>query len=55
MSNILKIAKSRKSSRTFKNELIPDDSLKRVLEVGCMAPSGANYQSWRFLIVTSSD
>lgn len=48
---LLKLATDRKTVRKFKQEIPPDEDIKRVLKTACQAPSGSNAQPWRFLII----
>lgn len=48
---ILDVIKKRRSVRHFNPIKIPDESIKDILEAGRWAPSGANVQPWRFLVV----
>jgi len=41
----------RRSVRTYTPEPIPDQVLARILEAGRQAPSAANRQPWRFVVV----
>jgi len=45
----------RRSVRKFKVEKVPHEVLNRVLEAGRWAPSGANLQPWRFIVVTEAE
>lgn len=45
----------RRSIRKFKDDKIPQNSLKRILEAGRWAPSGANLQPWKFIVITSPE
>ncbi len=45
----------RRSIRKFKEDKVPREILDRVLEAGRWAPSGANLQPWRFIVVTASE
>jgi nitroreductase len=45
------IMRTRRSVRSFKSKVIPDEVLNRVLEAVRVAPSGSNRQPWRFIIV----
>ena len=47
----LDIIKSRRSIRRYKNDPIPEDVFLRVLEAARLAPSGKNFQPWKFIIV----
>ena len=49
--SILDIIKSRRSIRRYKNDPIPEDVFLRVLEAARLAPSGKNFQPWKFIIV----
>jgi nitroreductase len=44
---------SRISIRVYKNEPVPLDDLKEMARLGSLAPSVANSQPWKFIIVTS--
>jgi nitroreductase len=45
----------RRSIRKFTEDKVPAEVLNRVLEAGRWAPSGANRQPWRFIVVTEPD
>ncbi len=49
--SVLKIIQKRRSIRKYKKDTIPEDVLQRVLEAVRLAPSGKNYQPWKFIIV----
>lgn len=51
-SIVLKLAEKRRSIRAFKRTPIKIEDIIEVLEVARQAPSGANRQPWRFLIIT---
>ena len=40
----------RRSIRKYKNQEIPQDKLKKVLEAANWAPSNGNSQPWRFIV-----
>lgn len=46
-----KIIKTRRSVRRWKNREVPDDLLKKAVELATWAPNGGNFQGWRFLVV----
>lgn len=52
---LLDIIKSRRSVRRFKEEKIPKEDLRKILEAGIWAPSGSNIQPWEFILVTGND
>ena len=44
------IYEERKSIRKYKPDMIPEDTLREILEAGRLAPSAKNRQPWKFLI-----
>jgi nitroreductase len=46
---------TRRSVRSYKPDLVPEDALNRILEAVRMAPSGSNRQPWKFIVVTDSE
>jgi len=51
-SYVMNLAKRRKTVRRFSSTPISMEDILAALEIACEAPSGANSQPWRFLIVT---
>ena len=49
--SVMDIMKSRRSVRRYKDKPIPEDILNKVLEAARIAPSGKNFQPWKFIIV----
>ncbi len=49
----LELARRRKTTRVFKKEEIDIQLVKQAIEVAKEAPSGANYQGWRYTIITN--
>lgn len=45
----------RRSVRKFKADPVPPKVLRRILEAGRWAPSGANLQPWKFIVITSAE
>jgi len=50
----LEATKTRRSIRKYRPEPIPDEKLQIVLEAARLAPSAANRQPWRFVIIQDS-
>ncbi len=48
---LIDLARERRSIRRFRRDPISDEDLRYILEVAHYAPSGANRQPWRFVIV----
>jgi len=51
MQDILDVLTSRKSIRRYKPDPVPDELIDRILEAARWAPTGENYQPWRFIVV----
>ena len=46
-----KLVKGRRSVRQWKKGDVPDELIKKAIELGTWAPNGGNYQGWRFIVV----
>ena len=53
--NVYEAIKKRRSVRDYKPESVPEESLKRILEAGRLAPSAHNAQDWKFIVVKDSE
>ncbi len=53
--SLLDLILSRRSIRKYENKDIPEDVLQQILETGRQAPSAANRQPIRFIIVNDHD
>ncbi|MFZ5990119.1 MAG: nitroreductase family protein [Bacillota bacterium] len=51
--DIYELIKSRSSVRAYKTDPVPREAILRIIEAARMAPSWANRQSWRFVVVDS--
>lgn len=45
----------RRSVRKYTKEQVPEWMVKRILEAGRFAPSGGNYQPWKFIVVREAN
>lgn len=52
---ILELATSRKSVRKFSGDPVSLEDVLQALEASTQAPSGANQQPWRFIVLTDPD
>lgn len=50
---LLKAMKSRRSTRQFKNKEVEEEKIKKILEAGRYAPTGANAQDVQFIVLGS--
>jgi nitroreductase len=46
-----KLIKGRRSGRQWRKQNVPDDLLKKAIELATWAPNGGNFQGWRFVVV----
>jgi len=53
--NIIDAITTRKSVRAYLDKSVEDEKLNSILEAGRLAPSAANLQEWRFVVVRDSD
>ena len=44
----------RKSIRKYQPDMIPEETLRDILEAGILAPSAKNRQPWKFLVATGT-
>lgn len=49
------VIKKRRSTRNYEDRAVEEDKLKRVLDAARIAPSAANVQPWRFMVVKSKE
>lgn len=49
------VIKKRRSVRELQSRAIPDDSLKRIVEAGLMAPSNDHLRDWEFVILQDQE
>ncbi len=49
--NVRDLARARRSVRRFRAGLVPEDAIRRIIDAGRLAPSGATRQPWRFVVV----
>jgi nitroreductase len=52
---VLEAIKTRRSIRKYKSTAVDDRTIETILEAACWAPSWANSQCWRFVVVREAD
>ena len=52
MDERLKTVFSRRSIRQYRNEPVPEEDIKSLLEAGMAAPSASNRKPWHFVVIT---
>jgi nitroreductase len=50
-TDLFEIIRTTRSIRRLKPDPVPNELIRRILEVGVCAPSGGNMQRWRFLVI----
>jgi len=50
-----KVILSRRSVRLYKDQQVPEDLVRRILEAGRFAPSAGNCQPWKFVVVRDKE
>ena len=55
MRDIIDVITSRKSIRRYKPDPVPDEMIDKILEAARWAPTGENYQPWRFIVVRNQE
>ena len=53
--DVFEAVKTRRSIRKYQNVEVEDEKLQRILEVARLAPSAANRQQWKFLVVKNKE
>ncbi|MCP4754160.1 MAG: hypothetical protein GY866_25010 [Proteobacteria bacterium] len=51
MRDIIDVLVSRKSIRRYLPDPVPDEMVDKILEAARWAPTGENYQPWRFIVI----
>ncbi len=55
MKDIVEIIKTRRCVREYKEDQIPDEDIKFLIDCARYAPSGFNMQPWSFLVIKNKD
>ena len=53
--DFFELLKKRYSVRAYQSKPVEDDKLKKVLEAACLAPTAANRQPFRFIVIHTKD
>lgn len=53
--DLLELMKKRRSIRSYTDESVSDDDIKKILEAGRWCQSASNVQPWRFIVVKNSE
>ena len=55
MTDFFELLKKRRSIRDFEDKDVPLEIINEIIKESCMAPSSANGQPWRFIIINDKD
>lgn len=55
MAEFIELLKKRRSRRHFENKEVPLKIIRDIIKESCLAPSAANGQPWRFIIINDRD
>jgi nitroreductase len=55
IQDLEKLVKGRRSVRRWMKKEVPDDVLRKAVELGTWAPNGGNFQGWHFVAVKNRD
>ena len=55
LQDLEELIKGRRTIRQWKKQAIPDDLLKKAIELATWAPNGGNYQGWRFVVIKNRE
>jgi nitroreductase len=50
-----KLVKGRRSVRKWKEGDVPDELIRKAIELGTWAPNGGNYQGWHFIVIKKKE
>ncbi len=53
--DIIELIKTRRSVRSFSEETVSEEALRKLVDAGCWAPTASNMQAWQFVIVRDKD
>ena len=53
--NVFEAIKTRRSIRRYREKPVEQEKLNKVLEAARLAPSAANRQPWKFIVVTDAE
>jgi nitroreductase len=49
------LLKTRRAVRDYQEKEVSSDLLMEIIQDACLAPSGGNRQSWRFIVINDRD
>jgi nitroreductase len=55
MKDFFELLQIRRSIRQFEDKVVPIETIREIIDESCLAPSAANKQPWRFIVVNNKD
>ena len=55
MTDFFELLKTRRSIRQFQEKEVPLETIKNIIKESCLAPSAANRQPWKFIIIQNRE
>ncbi len=52
---MFKVFKTRRSVRKFKSDPVPEDHVRKIIDMARTAPTSGNQQPWKFLVITERE
>ena len=53
--DVFEAIQRRRSIRAYRDKPVPRETLEKILEAGCLAPSARNSEPWHFIAVTDAE
>lgn len=51
MNDFFDVIAARRSVRSYKDDPVPDELIRKLIDAACWAPSGGNLQPWTFYVI----
>ena len=55
MTDFFELLQTRRAIRQFEDKVVPLEIIREIIEESCLAPSAANKQPWKFVVVNNKD
>ncbi|HHI30607.1 MAG TPA: nitroreductase family protein [Candidatus Methanoperedenaceae archaeon] len=55
MNPVIETIRNRRSIRDYEEKNVPEETIRQIIDAARWAPSGANLQPWKFIVITNKD
>lgn len=55
MNSVIETIRNRRSIRDYEERNVPEETIREIIDAARWAPSGANLQPWKFIVITNRD